>query len=122
MVDLPLTGLMLAVMLAAAFGVVSWWAILLFPWRPASTEEQIEPTAEIRLDQSLLNITVLIPARNEAQFIQCTLDAVKAQGDLSIIVIDDQSVDDTAKVLWVIIFFLLPVLSWIAYWFVIRKS
>ncbi|MDR4517253.1 MAG: glycosyltransferase [Nitrosomonas sp.] len=97
MVDLPLTGLMLAVMLAAAFGVVSWWAILLFPWRPASTEEQIEPTAEIRLDQSLLDITVLIPARNEAQFIQCTLDAVKAQGDLSIIVIDDQSADDTAQ-------------------------
>ena len=33
-----------------------------------------------------------------------------------------QTVDDTAKVLWVIIFFLLPVISWIAYWFVIRKS
>ncbi len=33
-----------------------------------------------------------------------------------------QSVDDTAKVLWVIIFFLMPIISWIAYWFVIRKS
>ena len=33
-----------------------------------------------------------------------------------------QTVDDTAKVLWVIIFFLMPIISWIAYWFVIRKS
>lgn len=33
-----------------------------------------------------------------------------------------QTVDDTAKVLWVIIFFLMPIISWIAYWFIIRKS
>ncbi|MFX1451956.1 MAG: hypothetical protein ACFFCM_14015 [Promethearchaeota archaeon] len=33
-----------------------------------------------------------------------------------------QSVDDTAKVIWVIIFFVIPIISWIAYWFVIRKS
>ncbi|MCP5245360.1 MAG: hypothetical protein H6937_05155 [Burkholderiales bacterium] len=60
-------------MLAATFSVISWWAILLFPWRPASTEEQIEPTAEIRLDQSLLDITVLIPARNEAHLFSARL-------------------------------------------------
>ena len=33
-----------------------------------------------------------------------------------------QTVDDAAKVLWVIIFFVMPIISWIAYWFVIRKS
>ena len=97
MVDLPLTGLMFATMIGAAFGAVSWWAILLFPWRPASTKEQIEPKQESKLDLNLNDITVLIPARNEAQFIQYTLDAVKTQGDLRVIVIDDQSSDDTAQ-------------------------
>ncbi|MHA1301350.1 MAG: hypothetical protein ACTSO9_18155 [Candidatus Helarchaeota archaeon] len=33
-----------------------------------------------------------------------------------------QSLSDLAKVGWVIILFILPVLSWIAYWIVIRKG
>ncbi|NVM01986.1 MAG: hypothetical protein HWN67_06600 [Candidatus Helarchaeota archaeon] len=33
-----------------------------------------------------------------------------------------QNVDDTAKVLWAVIFFLLPIISWFAYWFVIKKG
>ncbi len=68
------------------------------PWRPAGTREQIEPSVSKQSNPHLDNITVLIPARNEAQFISHTLETVKAQGDgLEIIVIDDQSTDETAQ-------------------------
>ena len=33
-----------------------------------------------------------------------------------------QTVSDLAKIGWIIIFFLLPLYSWIAYWLLIRKS
>jgi hopene-associated glycosyltransferase HpnB len=44
-------------------------------------------------------VTVLIPARDEAETIGATLAALAAQGHgLDVIVVDDQSTDDTAKV------------------------
>jgi len=82
-----------------AFGVVCWLSILLLPWRPASVHEQIDPDPNLSpyASQDLSDITVLIPARNEAPYIRQTLDGVNAQGvNLQIIVIDDQSSDDTA--------------------------
>ncbi len=43
------------------------------------------------------DIIVLIPVRNEGSF-RATLSGVKAQGEgVRVIVIDDQSVDDTAE-------------------------
>ena len=33
-----------------------------------------------------------------------------------------QSIDDTAQVGWVILFFIVPVVSWIAYWLVIKLA
>ncbi|SEQ82312.1 hopene-associated glycosyltransferase HpnB [Nitrosomonas sp. Nm51] len=93
MVDPLLVGL-----LSAALGVIGWWSILLFPWRPAGTGEQIEPESQMSLPQNLGDVTVLIPARNEAQFIDYTLETVKIQGTgIKIIVIDDQSTDATAQ-------------------------
>lgn len=80
------------------FGVVCWLGILLLPWRPASIHEHIEPDPGLVSDQDLQDITVLIPARNEAPYIQQTLDGVIAQDKtLQIIVIDDQSSDETAR-------------------------
>lgn len=80
-----------------AFGAACWLSLLLLPWRPVSTHEQIEPDPGQQLSQNLSDITVLIPARNEAPFIQHTLDGLKAQGEgLQIIVVDDQSTDQTA--------------------------
>ena len=83
-------------------GVVStlaaalWLAALLAPWRPCLTREFLEATpgsAPERLD----DITVLIPARDEAELIDATLDALLAQGGRpSVIVIDDLSRDATA--------------------------
>ena len=33
-----------------------------------------------------------------------------------------QTISDLAKIGWVIIFFILPIMSWIAYWLIIRKG
>ncbi|MBL8497396.1 MAG: glycosyltransferase [Nitrosomonas sp.] len=85
----------------AILGVICWWSVIFLPWRPWSTREKLEVNgriAEIPSSQSSLSdITVLIPARNEGAYIGRTLQAVNRQGKgMRIIVIDDQSMDDTA--------------------------
>jgi glycosyltransferase involved in cell wall biosynthesis len=80
----------------AFIGAFLWWMIVLVPWRPWSTQEALESTHHGNV--SLKEITALIPARNEGQLIGQTLDALDVQRhDLQIIVIDDQSDDDTAE-------------------------
>jgi len=81
----------------ALVGVVIWLSILLLPWRPWGTGEFLDAGSHSP-DEDLSNITVLIPARNEAAMIQATLPALRAQGrGLNIIVVDDQSTDSTAE-------------------------
>jgi hopene-associated glycosyltransferase HpnB len=85
-------------LLATVPGAVLWLIILLLPWRPWSTRERLEsgPSSE---PVDLGGITVLIPARNETEGIGRTLTALEHQGPgLEIVVIDDQSEDDTAGV------------------------
>jgi len=90
--------------LAAAAAAV-WVGILAAPWRPWSTRERLEaapvggdPEADVGAD-GLAEITVLIPARNEAAVIGETLAALRDQGaGLRIIVVDDQSSDATAAI------------------------
>ncbi|MCB1935180.1 MAG: glycosyltransferase [Nitrosomonas sp.] len=94
MIELLLNG----AIYGGIFGIICWLSILLLPWRPASVREQIEPDLSLSAKQDLHDITVLIPARNEAPYIQQTLDGVTVQGkNLQIFVIDDQSSDDTAR-------------------------
>jgi hopene-associated glycosyltransferase HpnB len=77
-------------------GFLIWFSILLLPWRPWSTRESLD--AEPDLSTSLANVSVLIPARNEQEVIARTLSSLSQQGDLKeIILIDDQSKDDTAE-------------------------
>ena len=85
--------------LAAALpAVVMWWGLLLSPWRPWSTRERLEPSAGTSADLS--GVTVLIPARNEAEVIGITLAALQEQGKgLRIIVVDDQSDDGTGDII-----------------------
>jgi len=84
----------------ALAGVLCWWATLLAPWRAWSTREQLEPLTTPQAEQQLEDVTVLIPARNEVQFIDQTLSKLQAQGEgLRIIVIDDQSEDGTATLI-----------------------
>ena len=87
--------------LAILPGLLIWISILLLPWRPWSTREsldsQLDSQASIQ-NSDLSDITVLIPARNEDLTISSTLNALKQQGDgLNVILVDDQSTDNTAE-------------------------
>jgi hopene-associated glycosyltransferase HpnB len=80
----------------AAIGALIWLAIMLLPWRPWDTREVMDSTSAPS-DPDLSGITVIIPARNEAEAIGTTLSGVKAQGhNLAIVVVDDGSTDETA--------------------------
>ncbi len=82
----------------AIAGTCIWITILLLPWRPWATSESLDAAPDSSEDD-LSDITVLIPARNEAGVIETTLSGLKTQGDgLNIILVDDQSVDNTAHV------------------------
>lgn len=77
-------------------GAALWLIILLLPWRPWSTREFLDGEPD-DCNEDLSNITVLIPARNEAAVIQATLAGVMAQGrDIKVVLVDDQSEDKTA--------------------------
>ena len=82
----------------AAIGAFIWLAILLLPWRPWSTREYIDSPAGSG-DADLSDVTVLIPARNEAEVIGKTLESLKTQGqDFPILMVDDRSTDETVTV------------------------
>ncbi len=83
--------------LLSFISAIIWLAILFLPWRPYLTKEVLEADTSVK-DPDLSDITVLIPARNEAQVIKKTLGFLKDQGKgLKIILIDDESVDGTAE-------------------------
>jgi len=82
----------------AAAGALIWLVIMLLPWRPWGTREHMD-SISTSPDADLSDITVLIPARNEAELIGMTLSSLKAQGHhLAIIVVDDRSTDGTVAV------------------------
>jgi hopene-associated glycosyltransferase HpnB len=76
-------------------GSLLWLAVILVPWRPWSTRECLEAGNE-GAERNLSDVTVLIPARNEAAVIERTLSALNDQGSgLQVILVDDQSSDET---------------------------
>ena len=81
----------------AAAAAACWLILLLLPWRLWSVREQLSAD-ETAAERDLSAITVLIPARDEADTIATTVRAAASQGkNLRIIVIDDQSGDATAQ-------------------------
>ena len=79
-----------------ATGALLWVAVILVPWRPWSTRERLEAGDEPD-ETDLSDLTVLIPARNEAPVIERTLIALRCQGrGLRVVLVDDQSSDGTA--------------------------
>lgn len=81
---------------AVAAASAIWTIVLLLPWRPWSTRERIAAD-DTNHHPSLQQVTVVMPARDEAESIVATLTAVARQGDLAqIVLIDDQSADLTA--------------------------
>ena len=82
----------------AIIGASVWVVILLLPWRPWANGEVLDAVSNLS-EADLSDITVLIPARNEAGVIETTLKGIEAQGDdFNIILVDDQSTDGTAPV------------------------
>ena len=83
-------------LLAVMPGLLIWVAILLLPWRPWNTRESLD--SQSAENQDLSDVTVLIPARDESETITQTLTALKEQGHgLQVILVDDQSTDNTAE-------------------------
>ena len=84
----------------AAAGAAIWLCILVLPWQPWRVRERLEP--EIANDVTefgLEEVTVLIPARDEAAVIGDTIAALGHQGrGLRVVLVDDRSGDDTAEV------------------------
>lgn len=81
--------------LLTALSALIWLSILALPWRPWSTRERLEGNPTL-VAHDLSDVTVLIPARDEAGSIARTLAAVARQGSLArIVLVDDQSSDGT---------------------------
>lgn len=82
---------------SVALSTLIWAIILILPWRPWGVREQLNSFSPTHDQRELPSITVLIPARNEAEHITETINSLKQQGHgVRIIVIDDQSTDNTA--------------------------
>lgn len=80
-------------------GLFVWVLILGLPWRPWSIRESLDANVDTPNKVDLSQITVLIPARNESEVIAETLASLKTQGEsLKIILIDDQSDDNTTDI------------------------
>lgn len=79
-------------------GLMIWLLVGLLPRRSWSTQPRLE-TQHIAPADHLRDITVLIPARNEADLIGATIQSVQQQGAaIQIVVIDDNSTDATASI------------------------
>ncbi|MGH8128734.1 MAG: glycosyltransferase [Gammaproteobacteria bacterium] len=79
----------------AAIALGLWLTLLLVPWQPWRCRERLEATDT---PSTRDDFTVLIPARNEADVIADTLNALAlAAPQASVIVIDDESSDATAS-------------------------
>ena len=76
-------------------GLFIWLAIALLPWRPWSARETLDSDTDTAAD--LAGITVLIPARNEAAHIGQTLRALRQGAGLRVVLVDDQSSDNTGE-------------------------
>jgi hopene-associated glycosyltransferase HpnB len=81
-----------------ALSTLSWVVFALMPWRPWSNREVLDALDRGDGEEILKEITVVIPARNEAAVIQQTLHSIIEQGPgLSIVIIDDNSKDVTVE-------------------------
>ncbi len=75
-----------------------WLITALLPWQPWRVREVLEADSDYE-NFDLHDVTVVIPARDEAEVISGTLNALKKQGKgLNIIVVDDDSSDATASI------------------------
>ena len=75
-----------------------WLITLLLPWQPWRNREVLEAETDFS-DVDLHDVTVLIPARDEAEVIAGTLQSLKQQGrGLQVVLVDDDSSDETVNI------------------------
>jgi hopene-associated glycosyltransferase HpnB len=80
----------------AAPGACIWLAVLFAPWRPWSTRERLEGEPGLSPPRTG-ELTVIIPARNEAVQIGSTLATLRGQlGGAPVVLVNDRSTDGTA--------------------------
>jgi hopene-associated glycosyltransferase HpnB len=84
----------------ALVALIAWLIILFLPWQPWRNRQVLEKLVELQNAPSELeDVSVVIPARNEAAIIGETLAALTRQGDgLQVILVDDCSSDGTAEI------------------------
>ncbi len=88
-----------SVFFLSALALLIWGITLLLPWQPWRTREVLEPAEGEDESFDLHDVTVVIPARNEAEVIAQTLASLKRQGSgLKVVVVNDDSDDDTAEI------------------------
>mgnify|MGYP000126007728 CR=1 FL=1 len=81
----------------SALAAIIWLVTALLPWQPWRVREILEADEALSVDLS--DITVVIPARDEAAVIAGTLQAVHRQGSgINVVLVDDESTDDTVKI------------------------
>lgn len=86
-------------LLLSSFAALIWAITIGLPWQPWRTREVLEVDDNVEGIIDLGDITVVIPARNEAEVIHNTLSALKKQGQgLKVIVVDDESDDETSEI------------------------
>ncbi|MGR9115895.1 MAG: glycosyltransferase [Gammaproteobacteria bacterium] len=84
----------------SSIAALFWLLTLLMPWQAWRTREVLEVDSEATdpSEVDLCDVTVVIPARNEAEVIVDTLSALKRQGSgLKVILVDDDSSDGTSE-------------------------
>jgi hopene-associated glycosyltransferase HpnB len=84
-------------LLACVPGAILWLIILGLPWRPWSTRERLHGGGTSPPPDTN-DLTVLIPARNEARQIGRTLAAIREQApDVAVLMVDDRSDDGSSE-------------------------
>jgi hopene-associated glycosyltransferase HpnB len=87
----------MAMLILAAIALACWIGVLIAPWGAWLCRERMEADPDPPLPRN--DFTVLIPARNEAQVIGEIVRALSiAAPGAPVIVIDDQSTDDTSAI------------------------
>lgn len=85
-------------LIVAAVALGLWLAVLVAPWAAWLCRERLEAAAH-PAREPIRDLTVVIPARNEAAVIGKTLRALDAAAPgVPVVVIDDQSTDATASI------------------------
>jgi hopene-associated glycosyltransferase HpnB len=87
----------MSIWLAITFAALAvWLVVVMLPWQPFRTHERLTASP---VAADLGDITVIIPARNEAANLGKVLAALARQGPgLHVVVVDDESVDATRAI------------------------